>query len=521
MEAHDDKQRQLNFHDAFTKINDLSLKIEESASKLPTNITELHTESDSNNKFDLFHFCIFALCGGLAFYGFLSMEDIIIFRQSLTQILTWICPILTMCILLTQRFRSQIQYKQMLALYQEQIDTVSTQIQTLSKTLNKELDGAREYIHPSQKALISIIHHYNSLRVDCERLQKALELKQGEVNAYEEIRNSRHKYQSRDTNVVKTETEQSNLKAISEHSSVTQPTQLERIDATSESLMGQPPPSLTPIHSDDQGFANKMEGIVNEIELKLLSFDSKSVFQGDKKHEFDPIFSLLRKMKHFVLSQQQYISRLEHRYVQIMSLYQMKYAEVEHKSDLLFQSDQYINDLKEDISDLDYRLGAVMSSAVSNVETRMKAFDEMGVKIQTMEKVIKLVEDTYTNIQQACQDIQESVEKDLYDIIGDSFDDKQHQQCAAMLGNVTHSTDYILKAFDDIGQEMDGVGQFVHPDHKMVERLQLKSIELYEKCNELLKQKIGEQVMDLKVNVASMNRITAIVAENEMLQTVK
>merc|ERR1712176_1612781 len=93
---------------------------------------------------------------------------------------------------------------------------------------------------------------------------------------------------------------------------------------------------------------------------------------------------------------------------------------------------------------------------------------------------MKLIDDTYTNIQQACQDIQESVEKDLYDIIGGSFDDKQHQDTQGMLSNVAHACDYILKAFDDIGQEMDGVGQFVHPDREMCEQLQLELIAMYE-----------------------------------------
>ena len=175
-----------------------------------------------------------------------------------------------------------------------------------------------------------------------------------------------------------------------------------------------------------------------------------------------------------------YIGRLENRYVQIMGLYNMKYAEVEHKNDMLFQSDEYINSLKEDIGDLEYRLGAVMSSAVSNVETRMKAFNDFGIKVQTFEKVMQLIDDTQLNIHKACNDIQDSVDKDLFDIIGDSFDDKQHQDTSAMLGNVAHACDYILKAFDDIGQEFAGVREFVHPDREMVERLQTEMISMYE-----------------------------------------
>ena len=73
------------------------------------------------------------------------------------------------------------------------------------------------------------------------------------------------------------------------------------------------------------------------------------------------------------------------------------------------------------------------------------------------------------------------MDKDLLDIIGDSFDDKQIQDTSALLGNVVHACDYILRAFNDIGQEFAGVREFVHPDREMVERLQTELIALYKK----------------------------------------
>ena len=47
------------------------------------------------------------------------------------------------------------------------------------------------------------------------------------------------------------------------------------------------------------------------------------------------------------------------------------------------------------------------------METRLKAFNEMGAKMQTFEKVEKVVADYAVNVDEACSDIRRSVEKDI------------------------------------------------------------------------------------------------------------
>ena len=397
------------------------------------------------------------------------------------------------------------------AQYLQQIDIACDQISEYTLTLDDEFHYAREYIHPSQAALITIINQYNNLRIECEQQQRILEIKQGEINAYQEIQNQRpkriiassnppppgfertpHNQQTRDESFQFDDIEKDFMKFATQNLDQPQQQQQQqhhhqqqhqeqKQQSMEEEEINQIVPKMVNILSK---FKDKTQTIQRKLSYNNNNYGGGGgVVDNDLNemlHLVDDMNNNLIQAKQIIGPDAKYISRLENRYVQIMGLYQMKYAEVEHKSDLLFQSDQYINDLKEDISDLDYRLGAVMSSAVSNVETRMKAFNEMGIKIQTFQKVMKLIEDTYTNIQQACQDIQESVEKDLYEIIGESFDEKQHQDTHGMLGNVAHACDYILKAFDDIGQEMDGVGQFVHPDREMVEQLQLELISMYE-----------------------------------------
>ena len=225
------------------------------------------------------------------------------------------------------------------------------------------------------------------------------------------------------------------------------------------------------------------QDLMKQLELKEGEIRALKEMQEQRIEIIESIFDDEQKEQEIskMVANEQYVSNLEQRYTEIMGLYNMKYDEVEHKSDMLYQTEAYVDSLKEDIGDLEYRLGAVMSSAVSNVETRMKAFNDFGIKVQTFDKVMQLIDDTQINIQQACNDIHDSVDKDLYDIIGETFNDKQHQETNSMLGNVAHACEYILKAFEDIGQEFAGVRQFVHPDREMVERLQTELISMHEK----------------------------------------
>eukprot|EP01083_Nonionella_stella_P162227 532350_1 len=401
------------------------------------------------------------------------------------------------------------------ALYLQQIDIACDQISEYVLSLDDEFHFTREYIHPSQAALIAVVNQYNNLQIDCEQMQTILSIKQGEIHALEEIKDTKpkrviassagpppgfedkgpkpHSLVSRDESFQFDDIEKDFMKFAEEQQTKTNAMQTiatNEASGTAEvdadhivplmaNILGIIKDRSNTIRSNlkvlnQSGYADKQY-----TNLSQLNYDLNHAL-NDMNECIDDMNTKLIRVKQIMGPDSKYISRLEKRYVQIMGLYQMKYAEVEHKEDLLYQSDQYINNLKDDIADLDYRLGAVMSSAVSNVETRMTAFNEMGIKIQTIQKVMKLMDDTYTNIQQACQDIQESVEKDLYDIIGDVFDDQQHQETAGMLGNVAHACDYILKAFSDIEQEMDGVAQFVHPDREMCEKLQTELIAFYE-----------------------------------------
>ena len=280
---------------------------------------------------------------------------------------------------------------------QQYIDECCEQIKEYLVNLHDQLHLTKEFLHPSQTVLVQMVHLYNQQQVECQDFKKQLELKEGQIKSFKEMREMR------------------------------------------------------------MGSMNSSE-------------EASSKFEDEQKTQEVPR----------VVRTEQYVTTLEKRYTHIMALYDAKYAEVEHKNDMLYQTDAYVDSLKDDIGDLEYRLGAVMSSAVSNVETRMEAFNDFGIKVQTFEKVMKLIDDTQMHIQQACQDIQSSVDTDLYDIIGETFNDNQHQETTAMLGNVAHACNYILKAFDDIGQEFSGVRQFVHPDREMVERLQTEVISMYE-----------------------------------------
>ena len=106
--------------------------------------------------------------------------------------------------------------------------------------------------------------------------------------------------------------------------------------------------------------------------------------------------------------------------------------------------------------------------------------------------------DTRINIEQACRDIQSSVEEDTHGIIGNSFNDQQNEHYSLVIANVNHACDYITRAFMNIEGEMDGVEQFVHPDRKMVESLQNKYIDLYRKYE--LKQPETDSKDDIKDN---------------------
>eukprot|EP01084_Bolivina_argentea_P044926 82682_1 len=323
----------------------------------------------------------------------------------------------------------------------QQMCVACDQIGEYAERFYDELYNAQDYIHPSQAALIQITNALTELAIKHEETKTLLSIKNGELEAYKSQIELKEK--SKPLN---------NLPAVQKINDI-----LIELKNKSDSITDS-------VSNDEWDYVRKM---IDDMEEQLVLV----------KDAVNPTAT--------------YVSLLEQRYGEMCRLYTMKFSEIEHQKDLLFQSEQQMKDLKEQISDLDNQLGAVMSSAVSSVETRMKAFNERGVKIQTFQKVMKLIDDTYVNVQQACQDIQESVEKDLYDIIGNSFDDKQHQDTMGMLGNVAHACDYILKAFDDIGQEMDGVAQFVHPDREMCEQLQLELIAMYE--NQEKQQKKDER----------------------------
>lgn len=212
---------------------------------------------------------------------------------------------------------------------------------------------------------------------------------------------------------------------------------------------------------------------VNEC-LRLAVHQLEDIIHTIKDFDIDMNYA-----KEIIGPQSKYTTILERRYQQISGLFQMKIAEVETQRDLVEVREQAVEHMREEIEELNIRLGSVMSSAMSNTETRLQAFNGQHIKIQTFAKVAKLVEDTYVNVQQACEDIQESVEKDLFEIIGDSYNEKQQLEIRTMNENVCHACEYILKAFDDIGQEMDGVQQFVHPDRQLVEKLQQQILQFY------------------------------------------
>eukprot|EP01084_Bolivina_argentea_P036775 68001_1 len=79
------------------------------------------------------------------------------------------------------------------ASYLQQIDIACDQISEYTLSLDDEFHFAREYIHPSQATLINIVNQYNNLQIECEQLNKILSIKQGEINALQEIQNTKPK----------------------------------------------------------------------------------------------------------------------------------------------------------------------------------------------------------------------------------------------------------------------------------------------------------------------------------------
>eukprot|EP01084_Bolivina_argentea_P044922 82675_1 len=311
----------------------------------------------------------------------------------------------------------------------QQMCVACDQIGEYAERFYDELYNAQDYIHPSQAALIQITNALTELAIKHEETKTLLSIKNGELEAYKSQIELKEK--SKPLN---------NLPAVQKINDI-----LVELKNKSGSIQNK-------LLNDEWNDVRKM---INDMEAQLVLVQDA----------VNPTAT--------------YVSLLEDRYAEMSGLYTMKFSEVEHHKDLLDESEQQMKELNKKILDLDYRLGAVMSSAMSSTTTRMKAFNEMGIRIQTFEKVMKLVDETYINVQQACHDIDESVEQDLDEIIGNSFDEKQHEDIRSMRGNVAHACDYMLRAFDDIGREMDGVAQFVHPDREMVEQLQIELIALY------------------------------------------
>ena len=382
------------------------------------------------------------------------------------------------------------------AAYLQQIDVACDQISEYIFTLEDEFRFVGDCIHPSQSALISVVQQYNALSIECEQLQKMISLKNGELNGYEEINNTRPKRQIASSSGPPPGFENKstkNTKAIMANNESFQFEDIEKDFMQYAAQSYSEEKIQENVSSDTDEIVPKMIDILQSFKQKTYAVQlglkvqqngmGNYALMKDLEAMMELVDSMNSKMiqcKQIIGPDSKYISRLESRYVQVMGLYKMKYAEVENKADMLYQSENHIQGLRDELNDMDYRLGAVMSSAVSNVETRMEAFNEMGVKIQTFPKVMKMIEDTFNSIGQACHDITESVEKDLFDIIGDGFDEDQLQNTHDMVNNVVHACDYIIKAFDDIGQEFDGVAQFVHPDREMTERLQNELIALYD-----------------------------------------
>ena len=426
------------------------------------------------------------------------------------------------------------------------IDVACDQITELTLNLYDQFHVAREFLHPSQSALVQAVHLYNQMQMECQYLDKQLKIREGEIKAYEEMRKQRpgrmvasvvngpppgfeeqqmtngaaNEMADRvvnpvNMNVVNEAVPQNQnesfqfdeiktdfMRFATEHQ---QQFQLSHSPMNGDLLSSNQSLQGTDNGNTDQ-IVPKMASILNQFKTKTSAVQraianwstsgggnqqNRLMISDDPEETQNALKSMLElvedmnsnliRAKQIIGPDAKYISRLENRYVQIMGLYNLKHTEVENKNDILSQTDAYVDSLKDDIGDLEYRMGAVMSSAVSNVEMRMKAFNDFGIKVQTFDKVMQLIDDTQMNVQQACQDIQSSVDTDLYDIIGTTFNDKQHQETTAMLGNVAHACEYILKAFDDIVLDFEGVRQFVHPDREMVETLQTELISMYEK----------------------------------------
>eukprot|EP00484_Ammonia_sp_Unknown_P002018 CAMPEP_0197021880 /NCGR_PEP_ID=MMETSP1384-20130603/2765_1 /TAXON_ID=29189 /ORGANISM="Ammonia sp." /LENGTH=1116 /DNA_ID=CAMNT_0042449799 /DNA_START=30 /DNA_END=3380 /DNA_ORIENTATION=- len=329
---------------------------------------------------------------------------------------------------------------------------------------------AKEYVHPTQNVLITAVNQFIEQRVQNDALQKQLDILKGELCAKDEqiaalkqekldAQKHAHAHKQFDDEAVD-DAQQTHEFVLS----ITK--QLRDLQEQSDGLFAM----LKQPAGDDEMYTENKESAKNDTAKNKTSLTYDEIKQMDTgltslREQLDDLTETLVSDDYSVLKltpPNEYMLRLESRYLHLKKLYRLKFKELEKAKDAVIYNETLLQQRNDEVEELETRLVRIMTSASTAAETRMEAINSMGQRSQTYRTVMDLIEENVRSTQSALREVVKIVKMNVGQNRVDPTDSK----------NLQNYTRTIKKGLDAVHAEMSGARNFVHPDREMVQALQ-------------------------------------------------